>query len=331
MTRLAATHEERSAESRRRISVKLQDELGEVIFAALAEPDVVEIMVNPDGSLWVERLGKGITLHEETTHVSPAQVIATVAAFADTVVTRASPVVSAILPIDSSRFEGLLPPIVEGPTFTIRKKASRIFELEDYVANNIMSASDIMVLRTAVAERRNIMIAGGTGSGKTTLANAILREITLIHPQHRIVIIEDTAEIQCSAPNKVQMLTSDEVSMDRLLRSTLRLRPDRIIVGEVRGGEALTLLKAWNTGHPGGIGTIHANNALAALDRLESLIGESSASPMRRLIGEAIDMVIFITNDDGKRRISEILEVSNSDGDAYETKSFQRKDGKYAA
>lgn len=316
MTRLSATLEERSAESRRRISVKLQDELGEVICAALAEPDVVEIMVNPDGSLWVERLGKGMALHEETTHVSPAQVIATVAAFADTVVTRISPVVSAILPTDGSRFEGLLPPIVEGPTFTIRKKASKIFELEEYVASSIMSASDIMVLRTAVAERRNIMIAGGTGSGKTTLANAILREITLIHPQHRIVIIEDTAEIQCSAPNKVQMLTSDEVGMDRLLRSTLRLRPDRIIVGEVRGGEALTLLKAWNTGHPGGIGTIHANNALAALDRLESLIGECSASPMRRLIGEAIDLVIFITNDDGKRRISEILEVSNSDGDA---------------
>lgn len=327
----SSSMEQLTAESRRRISVKLQDELGEVICATLKEPDVVEVMVNPDGSLWVERLGKSLVQLEEDGYVSPARVIATVAAFADTVVTRQSPIVSAVLPTDGSRFEGLLPPIVAGPTFTIRRKASKVFALEDYASNSIMSTSDIMVLRTAVAERRNIMIAGGTGSGKTTLANALIQEISLIHPDHRIVIIEDTAEIQCSARNKVQMLTSDDVGMDRLLRSTMRLRPDRIIVGEVRGGEALTLLKAWNTGHPGGIGTIHANSAHAALDRLESLIGESTASPMRRLIGEAVDMVIFITNDNGTRRISEILEVTNSDGDSYLTKSFARREEQHAA
>jgi type IV secretion system protein VirB11 len=272
-----------------------------------------------------------MTQIEEDGQVSPARVIATVAAYADTVVTRQSPIVSAVLPTDGSRFEGLLPPIVAGPTFTIRRKASKVFGLEDYASNSIMTSSDIMVLRTAVVERRNIMIAGGTGSGKTTLANALIQEISLIHPEHRIVIIEDTAEIQCSAHNKVQMLTSDEVGMDRLLRSTMRLRPDRIIVGEVRGGEALTLLKAWNTGHPGGIGTIHANSARAALDRLESLIDESTASPMRRLIGEALDMVLFITNENGKRRISEILEVTNSDGDTYRTKSFTRREEQHAA
>jgi P-type conjugative transfer ATPase TrbB len=331
MSGQSSSMEQLTAESRRRISAKLQDELGEVICTTLMEPDVVEVMVNPDGSLWVERLGKGMTQIEEDGQVSPARVIATVAAYADTVVTRQSPIVSAVLPTDGSRFEGLLPPIVAGPTFTIRRKASKVFGLEDYASNSIMTSSDIMVLRTAVVERRNIMIAGGTGSGKTTLANALIQEISLIHPEHRIVIIEDTAEIQCSAHNKVQMLTSDEVGMDRLLRSTMRLRPDRIIVGEVRGGEALTLLKAWNTGHPGGIGTIHANSARAALDRLESLIDESTASPMRRLIGEALDMVLFITNENGKRRISEILEVTNSDGDTYRTKSFTRREEQHAA
>jgi type IV secretion system protein TrbB len=315
----------------RRIGAKLADELGPTIVAALHSPDVIEIMVNPDGSLWIERLGIGMEFIEQTSPVYAAQVIATVAAFADTTVTSHSPIVSAVLPGNGSRFEGLLPPIVERPTFSIRRKASRVFTLAEYVETGIMSQGDVMLLRTAVSERKNMMIAGGTGSGKTTLANAIIQEIKEIHPEHRVLIIEDTSEIQCNAKNSVSMLTSDDVTMQQLLRSTMRLRPDRIIVGEVRGREALTLLKAWNTGHPGGIGTIHANNAMAALDRLESLIGEETATPMKRLIGEAIDLVVFIEKDGGSRRISEILEVKNSDGGNYNVVNFKHRGGRNAA
>ena len=171
------------------------------------------------------------------------------------------PIISGELPIGGHRFEGLpAPPIVNSPTFTIRRRASQLIPLDDYVTAKIMTDAQASIIRSAIANRLNIVIAGGTGSGKTTLANAVIAEIVSTSPEDRMVILEDTSEIQCAAENAVCLHTSDAVDMARLLKSTMRLRPDRIIVGEVRDGAALTLLKAWNTGHPGGVTTIHSKH-----------------------------------------------------------------------
>lgn len=253
------------AESVERRRAMLRTAMGPFIAAALADPQVVEIMVNPDGALRLDRLGEGridTGEHLEATEVE--RIIRLVAAHLRVEVHANNPVVSAELPDTCERFEGLLPPVARAPCFAIRKPASEIRDLERYVADATMSQGQANVLRRAVAERRNILIAGGTSSGKTTLVNALLAEIAKL--EERIIIIEDTRELQCAAPDCVALRTKPGVvTMGHLVRSTLRLRPDRIIVGEVRGGEALDMLKAWNTGHPGGLATIHANSARAAL------------------------------------------------------------------
>jgi type IV secretion system protein VirB11 len=210
----------------------------------------------------------------------------------------------------------LLPPVAPGPCFAIRKPAQRIYTLADYVSDGIMSAEVARALSLAVVERRNLLVAGGTSSGKTTLANALLAE--LAPRDERVILIEDTRELQCAAPDTVALRTRPGVvSMADLVRSTLRLRPDRIIVGEVRGGEALDMLKAWNTGHPGGIATVHANSARSALYRLEQLIQEAVIAVPRRLIAEAIDLVVFIHGRGTARRIAgmEAVEGLDSTGD----------------
>jgi type IV secretion system protein VirB11 len=296
-----------------RLKEKLERELGLHICDLLQQPDVIEIMLNPDSSLWVERLG-GEPVKEGYMPASQAEALmATMASHLRTVITRENPIIECELPLDGSRFEGLLPPVVTAPTFTIRKKAGKVFTLDEYVASGIMHSHQRKAINQAVIERKNILVVGGTGTGKTTLTNAIIQEITDCTPSHRIVIIEDTAEIQCQAQNYALLRATDCVDMQRLLKATMRLRPDRILVGEVRGPEALALLKAWNTGHPGGIATVHANHAAAGLIRLEQLIAEASTSPMQTLIGEAVDLVISIKKTDKGRYIDEILSVDGFD------------------
>jgi type IV secretion system protein VirB11 len=207
-----------------------------------------------------------------------------------------------------------LPPVSAAPCFSIRKPAARIYSLLDYVADGIMHAEVACALSMAVVDRRNILVAGGTSSGKTTLANALLAEMASL--DERIILIEDTRELQCAAPDTVALRTRPGVvTMADLVRSTLRLRPDRIIVGEVRGGEALDMLKAWNTGHPGGIATVHANSARSALYRIEQLVAECVVTVPRRLIAEAIDMVVFISGRGTGRRIESVAEVGGLDAD----------------
>ena len=223
-------------------------------------------------------------------------------------------------PRSGERFQGVLPPLAERPVFAIRKRATVVFTLDDYVSRGILSAEGAATLRAAVVDRKNILVAGGTGSGKTTLVNAILAEPAFTHD--RVVIIEDTKELQCSAEDKVELLTKNSeprVTMTDLLRMTLRLRPDRIIIGEVRGGEALAMLKAWNTGHPGGVATVHANSAADALQRIEDLVGEASAVIPRRSIASAINLVAFIerVGEAPGRRVSSILAVNGLLGDSY--------------
>jgi P-type conjugative transfer ATPase TrbB len=297
-----------SAVSEDRQRAMLRTAMGSAIAAALADPLVIEIMVNPDGALRLDRLGEGRT--DTGMRIDPAQVeriIRLVASHARTEAHAASPIVSAELPQHGEgageRFEGILPPVSTAPCFSIRKPAARVY-----------TAEAARLLSLAVVDRRNILIAGGTSSGKTTLANALLAEMA--HLDERVILIEDTRELQCAAPDVVALRTrAGAVSMADLVRSTLRLRPDRIIVGEVRGKEALDMLKAWNTGHPGGIATVHANSATSALYRLEQLIQEAVVTVPRRLIAEAIDMIVFIAGRGLARRVETIVRVAGVDPD----------------
>lgn len=292
----------------------LRTAMGPTIAAALADPRTQEIMVNPDGALRLDRLGEGrIDTGTRLEATEAERIIRLVASHVRAEVHAGAPIVSAELP-SGERFEGLLPPVAPAPCFSIRKPAARLYTLLDYVADGIMAPVQADILRRAVADRRNILVAGGTSSGKTILANALLAEMATL--DERVIIIEDTRELQCAAPDMVALRTKPGVvSMTDLVRSTLRLRPDRIIVGEVRGAEALDMLKAWNTGHPGGIATVHANSAHAALYRLEQLVAEGVVTVPRRLIAEAIDMVVFIRGRGTGRRIESVAEVAGLDSD----------------
>ncbi|WP_395334020.1 P-type conjugative transfer ATPase TrbB [Novosphingobium sp. BL-8H] len=295
----------------------LRTAMGPAIEAALGDPRVIEIMVNPDGTLRVDLLGEGrVDTDVRLAAEQVERIIRLVASHARAEVHADSPIVSAELPPHGEgageRFEGVLPPVSLAPCFSIRKPAARIHTLADYVAEDIMTPEAAEILRMAVLDRRNVLVVGGTSSGKTTLANALLAEIAAL--DERVVLIEDTRELQCPAPDTVALRTRQGVAtIADLVRSTLRLRPDRIIVGEVRGPEALDMLKAWNTGHPGGIATIHANGASAALHRLEGLVQEAVVTVPRHLIAEAIDLIVVISGRGLARRISAIATLDGFD------------------
>jgi len=292
-----------------RQSEALRRAMGPEILIPLDDPQVVEIMLNPDGTLWVDRLGAGMACTGRIDAVRALTIVNTVAAMLDTVVTPERPILECELPLDGSRFEALIPPLVERASFALRKKATLVFTLEDYVAKAIMTAAQRAVIESAVAARQNILVCGGTGTGKTTLANAILDAVARVDREHRVVVIEDTRELQVNAENVVFLRTSDNTDMTRLLRATMRLRPDRIVVGEVRDGSALALLKAWNTGHPGGVGTVHANDASAALIRVGQLIQEAGVPPNPELIAEAVNVVVSIKRIPEGRRVEEVAAV----------------------
>ena len=291
----------------------LRTAMGAEIAGWLADPAVIEVMLNPDGRLWIDRLRTGIA--DTGGGMSAAdgeRIIRLVAHHVGAEVHAGCPRVSAELPETGERFEGLLPPVVAAPSFAIRKPAVAVFTLGDYVAGGIMTAWQAEALADAVAARRNILVAGGTSSGKTTLTNALLAEVA--KTDDRVVLIEDTRELQCAAHNLVSLRTRDGVaSLAGLVRSALRLRPDRIPIGEVRGAEALDLLKAWGTGHPGGVGTIHAGSALGTLRRLEQLIQESVVMVPRALIAETIDVIAVLVRDGTGRRSAELAEVAGLD------------------
>ncbi len=289
-----------------RQSEALRRAMGSEILGPLGDPQVVEIMLNPDGSLWVDRLGAGMERVASIEPVRALTIVNTVAAMLDAVVTPDRPILECELPLDGSRFEALIPPLVERASFALRKKAALVFTLADYVAKGIMTQAQCQAIEDAVADRRNILVSGGTGTGKTTLANAILDAVARVSRDHRIVVIEDTRELQVNAENVVFLRTSDNTDMTRLLRATMRLRPDRIVVGEVRDGSALALLKAWNTGHPGGVGTVHANGASAALIRVGQLIQEAGVPPNPELIAEAVNVVVSIKRTGEGRRVEEV-------------------------
>jgi len=317
MTGMMVTVQPFRAEAISRGARMLRTALGPRIATWLGDPAIVEVMLNPDGRLWVDRLSDGLAdTGEQLSAADGERIIRLVAHHVGAEVHAGAPRVSAELPETGERFEGLLPPVVAGPAFAIRKPAVAVFTLEDYVTAGIMTADQAAALRRAVAERRNVLVAGGTSTGKTTLTNALLAEVA--KTADRVVLIEDTRELQCKAPNLVALRTKDGVaSLSDLVRSSLRLRPDRIPIGEVRGSEALDLLKAWGTGHPGGIGTIHAGTALGALRRLEQLIQEAVITVPRALIAETIDVVAVLAGRGAERRLAELAHVEglNRNGD----------------
>lgn len=307
----------------------LRTALGPAIARLLEDPAVIEVMLNPDGRIWVDRLSEGLADTGEMMSASDGErIVRLVAHHVGVEVHARSPRVSAELPETGERFEGLLPPVVASPAFAIRKPAVAVFTLDDYVTAKIMTGDQAATLRACVHARANILVAGGTSTGKTTLTNALLAEIA--KSADRVVIIEDTRELQCAAPNLVAMRTKDGVAtLSDLVRSSLRLRPDRIPIGEVRGSEALDLLKAWGTGHPGGIGTIHAGTGIGALRRLEQLIQEAVVTVPRALIAETIDLVAVLSGRGTARRLIELAHIDGlgPDGDYLITEALITRAG----
>lgn len=296
----------------------LRTAMGPLIAAALEDPDVVEVMLNPDGALWIDRISTGRSATGESLSVADGErIIRLVAAHVGVEVHRGRPLLTAELPETGERFEGVLPPVAPGPAFALRKRAIGLIGLADYVSDGVLNADQAAFLRCAVHERLNILIAGGTSTGKTTLANALLAEIAAT--DDRVLVLEDTVELQCVARDHVPLRTRvGVVSMSELVRATMRLRPDRVIVGEVRGGEALDLIKVWGTGHPGGIATVHAGSAHGALLRLEQLILEVAITPPRALIADVVNIVVFLAGRGRARHVQTIARVIGCDDSGYQ-------------
>ena len=312
-------HDQQEHQAHARRIEQMRRILGPEIAALFDDTGVVEIMANPDGRIFVERLGSGISPLGVIDASRVQSLLGLMADYLHTTVSRDRPIVEGAMPIEflRSRFAGAIPPMVEGASFSIRLPARSVYTLDQYVEAGIITAAQLDTLSDAVLSRKNILVSGGTGSGKTTLTNAIIDRISRLSDiGTRIVIIEDTRELQCTAPNVVQFLTDDDAGIDmtRLLKLTLRYRPDRILVGEVRDKAALALLKAWNTGHPGGIATLHANNPEAALLRLDQLCQEAGVPAQQTLIHEAVDIVLQIARDPNHpagRRMAAIFKVKD--------------------
>lgn len=296
--------------STRRHLDMLTTSFGKDIVELLENPDIIEIMLNPDGKLWAESYQKGKYFTDIVfSDIQATNIIKLAAAYHQEIADYEHPEVSCELPETGARFQGWLPPVADAPTFTIRKRATRIYTLESYVESGSITTEQSNQLRSKIKERKNILIAGGTGSGKTTFANAILNELK--DCKDRIIVLEDLPELQITAADCVKLVTTSTVSMRTLVKGVLRMRPDRIIIGEVRDGAALELLKAWNTGHPGGICTIHANSPEATISRLEDLVHEVVSVIPSRLIQEAIDIIVFMQRDhQGKHTINSITELT---------------------
>jgi type IV secretion system protein VirB11 len=329
-------------DQRARLDAKLRRELGDLVLSALADPLTEDIVLNPDSRLWTKRQGGGFVCIGAMPKSQAQTAIGTIAAQRETVVNYDRPILETELPLDGSRFEGVVPPVVSRPAFAIRQRPRRVFTLDDYEAGGILSSrtdqlnqpkrradfaasirhlTHAQILRAAIEQRKNILVVGSTGSGKTTLVNALLESIARLSPTDRVISIEDTMELQCPVPNFVDLRAVGSVSMLDCLRACMRLKPTRIVVGEVRGAEAHVMLKSWNTGHPGGVATIHANDAISGLVRLESLVAEATSAPQQALIGEAVDLVVFIDEESSVaagRKVRELLVVTGYSNGCYQ-------------
>lgn len=329
-------------ETQQRLEVKLRRELGDLVMCLLADERVEDILLNPDSLLWVKRIGEHFTRAGVVAPETAMSALSTVAAWRGTVLNHDNPILETELPIDGSRFEGIVSPVVRNPVFAIRLRPRKIFSLAQYQSDGILTTKDdslnqlrhrddfsasvrgldhAEIIRTAVVARKNILVVGSTGSGKTTLVNAILDAFATLTPNDRVISIEDTTELQCTVNNYLDLRAVGHVSMLDCLRTCMRLKPTRIVVGEVRGAEAHTLLKAWNTGHQGGVATVHANDALSGLTRLESLVAEATSASQQSLIAEAVNLVVFVDGEStirAGRKVRELLLVHGYSNGSYQ-------------
>ena len=298
----------------RRLLASLEHNCGPIIMNAVRDETVIEIMLNPDGKIWTEKYGEEQKCVGQLDIAQSKLILSLVASALDLTVDAKNPIVEGSFPLDGSRFEGAFPPIVgPGASFSMRKKANRIITLPEYLEQGVITPDVIPLLRDAILSRKNIVVVGGTSSGKTTFVNGVIHFLDELCPNDRILILEDTAELQCKSPNSVFFLTSDlaEIGMRQLTKVCMRYAPKRIFVGEVRDAAALELLKLWNTGHPGGLGTFHADSATDALERLEELVEEAGVGPKQKLIGRAVDLIVFMSKTPrNTRELTEIVRVN---------------------
>ncbi len=337
MSNLAAIRDEQH----QRLETKLRRELGDLLLNLLSDDRTEDILLNPDSSLWIKRMGEGFSRIGEMPPETAMSALGTIAAWRGTVLNHERPILETELPLDGSRFEGIVSPVVRRPVFAIRLRPKRIFTLDEYEAGRILTDKHdrlnklrrhddfstsvrgkphAEIIRAAICAKKNILIVGSTGSGKTTLVNAMLDTLAQLTPNDRVISIEDTTELQCTVKNYLDLRAVGSVTMLDCLRACMRLKPTRIVVGEVRGAEAHTLLKAWNTGHPGGAATVHANDALSGLIRLESLVAEATSAPQEALIAEAVDLAVFVDEEPGLaagRKVREVLLVTGYSNGQY--------------
>ena len=300
---------------------KLKQDLGELVLSALSDDGIYEVLLNPDGILWVDGY-QGKREYGVMSAAAAKNLINTVASVAEEIVTPRNPSFAGELWVQINeefklfRFQAFVPPVVAYPTFAIRKPAGQVIPLQDYVKDEIITPAQEIIIKESVERRKSILVIGGTQSGKTTFCNAILDCIAKTHPQDRVIIIEDTQELKCNVKDSVTMRASPSKTINDLIFDSMRIRPDRIIIGEVRGKEAHSLIKAWNTGHPGGVSTIHANSAQSGLLRLEQLITEAGVAPVPEAIAEAVNLLVFIqkTNESKTgRKVTSILKLVGYD------------------
>jgi type IV secretion system protein TrbB len=302
-----------------RYETKLRRELG-IVFTLLEEVGTEDVVLNPDGRLWVRRTGNPFVSAGVFPPSQALSALSTIAHYRNMILDESHPILETKLPFNGARVEGLIPPVVDAPSFAMRPRATTVYTLQSCVDKGMLSPAHFAALQSAIEEKLNILVVGGTGSGKTTFANALLAEMVNATPHDRVAIVEDTGELQCKMPNAIQLLAAEPVTMNDCMKACMRLKPDRIIVGEVRGKEALELLNAWNTGHPGGFATIHADSAFKALARFESLIEGATSVSKQQFIAQALNRVVFIAPDrsiPAGRRVMEVLHVKGYEDGRY--------------
>jgi len=298
---------------------KLKEDLGPLVLSALSDDRIYEVLLNPDGTLWVDGY-QGKMEYGMMTAAAAKNLINTVASVADETVTSNNPSFAGELWVEFNdefklfRFQAFIPPIVTYPTFAIRKRAGQVIPLEEYVKDEVITRQQERMIKDSIGQRRSILVVGGTQSGKTTFCNSILDCIAQTHPQDRVIIIEDTQELRCNVKDLVTMRASAMKTMNDLIFDSMRMRPDRIVIGEVRGKEAHSLIKAWNTGHHGGLSTIHANSSQSGLLRLEQLVMEAGVVPVPEAIVEAVNVLVFIQKTDNSKKGRKVTSILNLNG-----------------
>lgn len=295
----------------------LWKKLGSKIQQGLQDDNVFEIILNPDSSLWFKHKTKGMLPVGKLGEYQANSFAHALAHYENKFLNEKTPYLDATLPFSGERVNVTIPPINQRVSFNIRKKAKLVFTLEHYVESQIITQKQADFLTLAIEQRKNILISGSPASGKTTFANALLDVMAKVVPEgHRVLVLEQVPELQCNVKNLKTMLISEHVTMNRLLWIAMRNSPDRIVIGEVRDGAALDMLKAWNTGCPGGIATIHANSPSAAVQRVLDLACEIVPTPPYALAAEALDIIVQIEEQSAHpagRIVTEIIEVKGFD------------------